>query len=223
MAGVSLPGVGAMKASFGIAVAVAFAVLLAAGPAAADTILFSDNFNTENGGIGALNYNAFANWNVTDGTVDLLSAGILICTTVCVDLDGSTLDAGIMTTKTSFSFLAGQTYDLQFDLAGSQRGDANTVQIEVEIVPLSLTSITVLSNEPFATRTITFTPLLDATGPISFENLGGDNLGALLDNVVLSLRTQEVPEPGVLSLITTGLAGLFVFRRRKLRGQAVSA
>lgn len=215
-----------MKAFVGIAVA--FVVLLVAGPALADTVIFSDDFNSENGGNQALNYNSFANWNVTDGTVDLLGAGVFAgaCIAaggapVCVDLDGSTNDAGIMTTKTSFSFLAGQTYDLTFDLAGSPSSDNNTVLIEVEIVPLSLTSITVLGGEPFSTRTITVMPLVDATGPISFENLGGDNIGALLDNVVLSLRTEEVvPEPAAAVLAATGLFGVFAFRGRRLGRRA---
>src|SRR5689334_8568102 len=32
------------------------------------TAIFSDNFNTENGGAGALNYSSFANFTVTNGT-----------------------------------------------------------------------------------------------------------------------------------------------------------
>ena len=31
------------------------------------TIIFSDNFNAENGGVGVLNYNSFANWSVSGG------------------------------------------------------------------------------------------------------------------------------------------------------------
>jgi hypothetical protein len=220
-----------MKAFLGMLLALTFTVLLAAGPAVADTILFSDSFTTENSGNSAQNYTAFANWNITNGTVDLLSGGALnlglLCTGaggdgVCVDLDGSTFDAGIMTTKTSFSFLAGQTYDLKFDLAGSQRGDINTVQIEIENVPLSSTLITVQSADPFSTRTITVTPLINAMGTISFENVtgsinnpNGDNEGALLDNVVLSQHAdQVVPEPAGISLLATGLIALFAFRRR---------
>ena len=38
-------------------------------------VIFSDNFNAENGGTGVLNYNSFNNWTVTDGTVDLIGNG----------------------------------------------------------------------------------------------------------------------------------------------------
>ncbi len=36
------------------------------------TILLQDDFTAENGGAGVLNYFGFANWDVTDGSVDLL-------------------------------------------------------------------------------------------------------------------------------------------------------
>ena len=44
------------------------------GSAQALTI-FEDNFDSENGGNYQLNYSGFANWDVTDGTVDLIGEG----------------------------------------------------------------------------------------------------------------------------------------------------
>ena len=42
----------------------------------ADTVLLSDNFSSENSGIGwAGNYNSFQNWTVTSGYVDLAGYG----------------------------------------------------------------------------------------------------------------------------------------------------
>ena len=35
-------------------------------------VIFEDNFDSENGGVGALNYNGFDNWSVASGTVDLI-------------------------------------------------------------------------------------------------------------------------------------------------------
>ena len=44
---------------------------LAAAPAHA-AVLFLDSFNTENGGVGTLNYSAFQNFSISNGTVDLI-------------------------------------------------------------------------------------------------------------------------------------------------------
>ena len=49
--------------TFGLAAA-ALALLTAAHPAAAQTTLLSDTFNSENGGAGQLSYTGFANFNV---------------------------------------------------------------------------------------------------------------------------------------------------------------
>jgi hypothetical protein len=48
--------------------------LIALARPASAVVIFSDNFNTENGCVGTLNYNNFANWTVSNGTVDLRRA-----------------------------------------------------------------------------------------------------------------------------------------------------
>ena len=53
----------------------ALLAVAALSPASADT-LFVDNFNTENGGAGVLNYTGFANFGVLGGTVDLIGNGL---------------------------------------------------------------------------------------------------------------------------------------------------
>ena len=44
---------------------------------ASSAIIFQDNFDSEAGapGVSQLNYNGFANWTVSDGTVDVVSNG----------------------------------------------------------------------------------------------------------------------------------------------------
>jgi hypothetical protein len=178
--------------------------------------LFSDNFNAENGGVGALNYYNFSNWTVTDapvGAVDLIGNGsfdFLPGNGLYVDLDGSKSKAGIFTTKISFTFENGTNYQLSFDLAGSHRGSTETVNITLG--SLVNDSKTLLAGDPFTNFTYLFTGD-GSTAALSFLNLGGDQVGALLDNVNLDV-VQGVPEPATLLLIGGGLITLVGFRRK---------
>jgi len=177
--------------------------------------LLSDNFNTENGGVGVLNYAGFSNWNVSNGTVDLIGNGFFDffpANVLYVDLDGSTGDAGILTTKNSYTFNNGTNYQLSFDLAGSQRGSTETVNITLG--SLIIDSKTLSSSDPFTTFTYFFTGD-GSSAALSFSNVGGDDLGALLDNVNLDV-VQGVPEPATLLLVGGGLISL-VGLRRKIR------
>ena len=197
---------------------------LGAASAGATTI-FSDNFDTENGGNYALNYNSFAHFNVTFGTVDLIGVGspfdFLPGNGLYVDLDGSTMDAGVLTQTAPPLSLGAGSYALSFDLAGDHRGGVEQVAVNVFGVnsasynSLSLPSIA--SGMPFTNYTIPFT--LGAADPdvqFSFGNSGGDNIGALLDNVrVDSIRA--VPEPVTMTLFGTGLAAFVARRRRQVQ------
>jgi hypothetical protein len=177
------------------------------------SVLFSDNFNTENGGVGELNYNNFANWNVTDGTVDIIGNGYYDFypgNGLYVDLDGSTGQAGTMTSKTSFDLTPG-TYTLSYDLGGSQRGDINTVDINVG--SLYSTSLTLDSSYPLTQFNDTFTVTSPTSANISFHNLGGDNVGDILDNVQLTSDTSTVPEPSTIWLFL--FAGVMLFWTNK--------
>ena len=116
--------------------------------------LLYDNFDAEHGGTGALNYAAFSNWTVSEGTVDLIGNGFydfLPGNGLYVDLDGSTSDAGIMTSKASFTFESGALYEFSFSLAGSNttRTASETVAIQVALGNLVSDTITLLYNDPF--------------------------------------------------------------------------
>jgi hypothetical protein len=205
--------------------AAACAVTLAALPAQAATIFF-DDFNTENGGVELFNYPAFANFAVSDGTVDLIGGGgpndLLPGNGMYVDLDGSTRDAGVMT-SVGIAAPAGD-YQLRFDMAGSQRGSNDTALIQVvgglnsNYVSLLLTLGT---GFPFATFTLDFSVAAADTLQIIFAgeggNPGGDNIGLLLDDVQLENITvvdpTPVPEPGTLALMGAGL----LFAAREVR------
>jgi hypothetical protein len=174
---------------------------------ASGAVVFTDNFDTENGGFSAGNYSNFANWNLTRGTVDLCGVNnwtyMPLSYGLYVDLDGSTGLAGRMETNTSFG--PGQ-YVVSFDLGGSQRGDTNTVDVSFGSL---LGTITLASGVPFTTHTYNVT--LAASAPLVFDHQGGDNLGLFLDNV----QVQAVPLPPSLLLLGSGLAGLGLLRFRK--------
>ncbi|RYG24849.1 PEP-CTERM sorting domain-containing protein [bacterium] len=175
---------------------------VAAG-AQADITSLSDNFDAEAYG---LNQYTFTNWDVTDGSVDVIGEGLYPQVSgggKYVDLDGSSNDAGILTTKSAF---APGTYTLKFSLAGSQRGDTNSV-----LVSLGSYSETFTLNSSDAFSAITRNVVLGSSAQLSFANAGNDNVGALLDNV----SVQAVPEPASMAALALGGIGLLRRRRAK--------
>lgn len=175
-------------------------------------ILFEDNFNTENAGTPTLNYYGFINWDVTDGSVDLIGNGFYDFYPdegLYIDLDGSTNNAGRLESKITFALNPG-TYELQFDLAGHSSRGPNTVTVTLgdvydESFTLSQTD-TYLST---FVRTIDVMAL--TSGKLVFDHSGGDNQGITLDNV----RLTVVPIPGAVWLLGCGLVGIVGMRRKK--------
>ena len=197
-----------MNKRMGLIMVILFVVCMSTSLQAAT--VFQDNFNNENGGSGKLNYISFINWNITDGTVDLLGNGFfnyLHKSDLYVDLDGSTYDAGILSTKTAFD--AG-TYTLQFDLAGNHRVLLGN---KSDVVDISMgdwnTSVTLSRVDPLNT----FTYILTTNGGVlTFSNQGGDCVGILLDNVELS--TSAAPLPASILLLAPGLLGLIGLKKK---------
>lgn len=208
-------------------IATLFLLLAASVTARADSILLQDNFDALMPGL----YNAgssTAQFNVISGSIDVYEHGDfgLPCAggggSRCVDLDGVGAQTTVLESQLGFG---PGNYLVQFDLAGSQRGDTNTL-----IVSLADTSytITLPSGEAFATYSLFFTiPDTFLAQSLRFTHgPSGDNLGLLLDNVsVSSVDAVPTPEPAAMFLLGTGLAGVgaSVRRRRKAgKGKVVS-
>lgn len=190
-----------------IIVTVALLIGLSSQAAVAAPIFF-DGFDSENGGVGELNYNQFSNFSIVDGVVDLIGEGLFDfypARFLYVDLDGSLGNAGVMIANPIALGPGG--YELSFDLGGSQRDSVERVNIKIfgELNPsYASVDITKLSSDPLAAVVIPF--MLPGSDSIrfAFANAGADNIGAILDNVELN-QVAHVPEPGSLVLLGTGV------------------
>jgi hypothetical protein len=192
-----------MKKAYILAATAAATLAVAAG-ANAGTVVFSDNFNSYD---YQLNWVPPVNWTVTSGSVDLIGEtpsgsgfDFYPDNGGYVDLDGSTGQAGTLTTDLSF---AAGTYTLTFDLGGNARGDVDkTTTVTLGMGSFSK-AITLSSSDGLSLYSYTFTT---SGGPLSFSDntVGNQNIGNILDNVTLT----SVPEPAAWAMMLLGLGGL---------------
>jgi hypothetical protein len=189
-------------------------LLLAATSSRADLL---DNFNSENGGVGQLDYSAFANFHIANtgagGTVDLIGNGFFDFypgNGLYIDLDGSGNGVpGLLTTNQTF---APGTYTLSFDLAGSARGEDE--HVAVNFGPYSQTYF-LPSDQGYTLFTQTVT--LTAPAQLSFQNSESGDVGAILDNV--SVISNAVPEPGTMAIACVGALGFMTYAACRRRGR----
>lgn len=172
-------------------------------------VVFSDDFDASASGLNVTP----TGWTVTAGTVDVVGAGFCVGG-LCVDLDGSTFDAGVL--SIDLALVGGTSYVLAFDLSGNRRGGTDDVTVSFGSASLFFDDLP--AGAPYATQTLAFTPAVGGTYTISFSNAGGDNVGALIDNVVVrSVDQTAVPEPGTAALVALGAIGFAGLRRRLQR------
>jgi hypothetical protein len=208
-----------------VATTSALAAALLGAPAQA-AIVFSDNFDADNAA-SALNFNNLINWTVSGGTIDYIRSGGfgISCfggTGGCLDMDGSTGNAGRITTRQTFDFDDGVAYTFEFLLSGNQRGGASDTVLFGLVnadtgAESSFTAGPLAPNAPFATfGTSFFGQSFTGNWRLFIEGVGGDNVGAILDNVVLrDNRTAAVPEPATLLLSGLALLAAGAARRRR--------
>ena len=159
------------------------------GPA---VINFFDFFFSDGGGIPQDDFNAFIQWNVMGGSVDLVGGvgpGVFGAPPEqplgrYVDLGGSTGDPGLFETRLAFPVVAGQTYNLTFDYR-STAGDLNTA-----IATIAGQSFTVsTASESFQRFNQTFTATETGLFRLSFQGdeRDTDGSGIGIDGVLFGI------------------------------------
>jgi hypothetical protein len=155
-----------------------------------ETVVFLSEFNEENGGQGVFNWTAFEHWNVVAGCVDLHGNGFVDVwpnNGLYVDLDGSCREGGTLETKSEISLSPGH-YVLEFWLAGNNRRDEPDTVL-VNFGSFHQEEIVMQRKDQFRLFSREFNVTANSAANLSFQNLGGDNQGALLD-LVRVRRTQ---------------------------------
>lgn len=192
---------------------VAAALALACGSLGAQQLFF-DDFNDETPGLNRTP----TGWTVMNGTVDIIGSGpngtlfdARPGNGYYIDLDGSTSNAGLL--STGLSFAAGTVYELSFDLSGSG-GHTNTmiygINFDSALAVDVLLPATLPSSQNFTRFSLLFATPVATSGRVVFDHQGGDNNGLLLDDV----RVAVIPEPQAYALLLAGL-GLLGFSARR--------
>ena len=216
------------------------------------TVVLSDNFDTENGGLTALQYTGFTNFNVTGTGVDLVRTPDFGITCAggsgsCVDLSG-TPGPGGLESKLSYAFHAGDLVTLTFDVSGNQRNGAGLFDPfgagfaltgtgrdlttgdtygNVDVNPgdfFDIEEVTDTNGNSFSTYSLSFRAVTDGSAQVVFDTTEGGDVGPLLDNVSLDISAAPEPETWAMLLIGLfGIGGMLRWSRLRIESSARTA
>lgn len=200
-----------MKRNIVVAAAAAVAGMAVGGATPAQAaVVYENNFDNENGGNTAIDYNGFTGLTVSGGTVSIIKSGHLGLSCVggsgaCVNLGGSNRSQPNVLSSGSYSFVSGQTTTLAFSLSGNYRQAQNDLKAALnfggtltgswgysingtttDMGRFQGTSVfyqndRILSVDPFANYTVFFTP--DSGGTVSFAFGANYNFSSNVNDV----------------------------------------
>lgn len=150
--------------------------------------IFTDDIDSENGGVGEQNYTGFANWDVVEGCVDLHGPGSINPLPgfgVYIDMDGSCPieGAGTMESKQTFDLAPGD-YTLEFLMAGNNQ-TVGVDTLDVSVGSAGSGQFVLDWTEPLEVRGVDFTVVNSTTGKIRLAHRGADEQGILIDAIRL--------------------------------------
>ena len=193
-----------------------FILTLSLAATANAAVIFSVNFNNENGGVPVLGTTTLTKFNVVLPNVDVIGQGnggtaydFYPGNGLYLDLDGTT---GATNAQIVSNMVFGPgAYTLTFLLGNNPGGGANANTLTVSMGDYSNTFTTV-GNMPLTQQTLAFTTTV--AGSLTFTQGGpADQQGSIIDNVQVS----GVPEPGSIVLMSAGAAVLGLLRLKRSR------
>ena len=148
--------------------------------------IFTDDIDSENGGVGEANYTGWANWTVVEGCVDLHGPGDkdpLPGNGVYMDLDGTCQEAATIETKNTFNLEVGD-YTLEFLIAGNNQV-AEVDTLDVAVGGAMSDRIILPWDQGLMLMELDFAVSSASSGKIVLAHHGGDDQGILIDAVRL--------------------------------------
>lgn len=151
-------------------------------------MLLREDFEGENDNRYQLNYDRFEQWEVVQGTVDLVGKPpyddfLPRAQGMYVDLDGSMQAAGTLRSRRRFTLTPG-TYQLVFRMAGTPRDNQPANTVIVSVGDAFRERITLSSHVPLETYERTFRVERRTEAHLTFHHLGGDDYGIFIDDIL---------------------------------------